>query len=298
MDVTSLLKFIGKNSMFTASVVLVSFVLGWLLYRYVILRKINLRDSLFEKDNVAAWFEFIGAFIFPTLYLAANAIIGSNSSDIFIDMLICLAYAVIYILIFTILRLLTGAFVNSIKLSDDGGKISLNKEIYVQKNVSASLFSVAFSLIFVSLIKFLDFTSTDDLVTSLLRMSSILVFTLLAFAGYCLILRKKTSLISEIFIDNNIAAGTGFLGFIFAVELMLDNAIQVQIDFNFTDLIILSAVGLVLLGVFSILFKWLFSKIVKVNFWKEIYEQNSIGAAIGQCALYIGIANIIVSFMK
>ncbi len=298
MDVTSLLKFIGYNSLFTASVVLLSFVLGWVLYRYVILRKINLRDSLFDKDNVAAWFEFIGAFIFPTLYLAANAIIGSASDNIITDLLICLAYAVIYILIFTILRLLTGAFVHSIKLSDSSGKVSLNNEIYVQKNVSASLFSIAFSLIFVSFIKFLDFTSTDDLVTSLLRMSSILVFTLAAFTVYCLILRRKTSLISEIFVDNNIAAGVSFLGFIFAVQIILDNAIQVQGNFVFLDLIIVSAVGLVLLGIFSIIFKWLFSKIVKVNFWKEIYEQNSIGAAIGQCALYIGIASIIVSFMK
>ncbi len=298
MDVTSLLKFTCNNALFTASVVLVSFVLGWLLYRYVILRKINLHDSLFEKDNIAAWFEFIGAFIFPTLYLAANAITGSASDNIFTDLLICLGYAVIYILIFTILRLFTGAFVKSIKLSDEGGKISLNKEIYVQKNVSASLFSIAFSLIFVSFIKFLDFTSTDDMVTSLLRMSSILVFSLVAFIVYCLILRRKTSLISEIFVDNNVAAGVGFLGFIFAIEIILDNAIQVQGDFVFLDLIIVSAVGLVLMGVFSILFKWLFSKIVRVNFWKEIYEQNSIGAAIGQCALYIGIANIIVSFMK
>jgi uncharacterized membrane protein YjfL (UPF0719 family) len=298
MDVASLLKFVSYNSLFTASVVLVSFVLGWLLYRYIILRKINLRDSLFEKDNAAAWFEFIGAFIFPVLYLAANAIIGSASSNIIIDLLICLVYVVIYIVIFTILRLLTGAFVKSIKLSDEGGKISLNNEIYGQKNVSASLFSIAFSLIFVSFIKFLDFTSTDELVTSLLRMSSILVFTLLAFTGYCLILRRKTSLVNEIFVDNNIAAGVSFLGFIFAIEFILDNAIQLQNDFSFVDLIIISAAALILFAIFSVLFKFLFSRIVKVNFWKEIYEQNSVGAAIGQCALYIGIASILISFMK
>ncbi|MDP4093263.1 MAG: DUF350 domain-containing protein [Bacillota bacterium] len=296
MDLTSIFKFIMDDSMFTFAVVLVSFVLGWGLYRYVVLRSINLKDSLFEKDNAAAWFEFIGAFIFPTLYLAAKAIEDSASDNIFCDLLYCLLYAVIYIVIFTILRLLTGAFVKSVKLTDEGGKVSLNNEIYVQKNISAALYSITFSLIFVSIIKFLDFSS--DFTTSLLKLSSILVFTLVAFIAYCLIIRKKTSLMKEIFIDNNIAAGADFLGYIFAVELMLGSAVSLQVDFNFPELLTVSAISLALFGIFTVVFKIIFSLIVKVKLWKEVYEQNNLGAAIGQCALYIGIANIIISFMK
>ena len=39
------------------------------------------------------------------------------------------------------------------------------------------------------------------------------------------------------------------------------------------------------------------SRLVKVDIWKEIYEQDNVGAAIGQMALYVGIAAIIVNFI-
>lgn len=297
MDYTAFLKFLMNNFLFSFTIIIISFIFGYVLYNYVVLRKINLRDALFEKDNLAAWVEFIGAFIFPTLYLSATAIEGSLSDNIFIDLSICVAYLITYILMFTLLRMLSGVIVASLAHEDQDGKISLNNEIFKQKNIAASLFSIFLSIIFVSVIRFLDIMP-DYAVVSLLKASDVLVFTLVSFLIYCLLLRTKTTLFKEIFIDNNVAAGVGLVGFIFAVETILSNAVLLQKEFDFLELAAFSLISLILLGILSVLFKIIFSKLIKVDIWSEVYEQNNIGAAIGQAALYIGIANVIVHFLK
>ncbi|MCX7921049.1 MAG: DUF350 domain-containing protein [Clostridia bacterium] len=291
------LNFLTKNFMFSTVIILVSFTLGWILYNHVILRKICLKDALFEKDNLAAWIEFIGAFIFPTLYLAAKALEGSASANLMIDLAICTGYVIAYIFIFTVLRMLSGTIVRYICPEDKDGKVCFNNEIYTQKNIASALFSVALSTIFVSIIRFLDIMP-DYIIVSVLRMSVVTIFTLIAFIGYTVVLRRKTSLFKEIFIDNNIAAGVSFLGFMFAVQTILDNLIELQKEFNFFELIAYSSMGLVLFGILSVLFKWLFTKVIRVDVWHEVYEQDNVGAAIGQVALYIGIANVIVHFIK
>jgi len=277
--------------------VTIAFVLGYLLYSKLVAVKINLRESLFVKDNIAAWLEFIGAFVFPVLYLSAGAIEGSADGNLWVDLAICAAYAALYVLAFTALRLLSGLIVSLLGKSDEEGRIDLNNEIYVQSNTAASLFSVSLSIVFVSLIGFLDLTS-GFLLASVLRILVIAVFTLASAAVYCLVLRRKTTLFKEIFIDNNTAAGISFAGFIFAVEILLSNAASLQTGFNLADLVFVSAIWLVLLGILSYLFTSLLTRLLKANIWDEIYSQNNIGAAIGQCALFSGTALILVNFIK
>lgn len=297
MELDVFLKFLGNNFLFSFVILLISFILGWVLYNHVILRKISLKDALFEKDNLAAWVEFIGAFIFPTLFLSAKAIEGSTSDNLLVDLLVSVGYAVAYIILFVLLRMLSGVFVKVINISDEYGKVSLNNEIYIQKNVSASLFSVVLSMIFVNIIRFVDIDPAYTMV-SLLKASDVIIFSLLSLVVYLLVMRRKSSLFHEIFVDNNIAAGVGFLGFVYAVMLLLDNAISLQTTFNYYELVALSLVSLVLFGVLSFLFRWIFHMIIRVDFWKEVYEHNSVGAAIGQAALYIGVVSVIVNFMK
>lgn len=297
MNYTDFLYFVRNNFLFSFSIILVSFVLGWLLYNHVVTRGICLKTSLFERDNPAAWVEFIGAFIYPTLYLAAKAIEGSTSENIWIDLLTCIIYVICYIALFTVLRLLSSGIVSFINIQDEKGKVKLNSEVYEQKNIAASLFSVVLSTIFVSIIRFMD-VIPEYFVVSALKMSSILMFTLAAFIVYSLVLRGKTTLFKEIFIDNNVAAAVSLLGFIVAVELLLTSAVTMQLEFNYAELMFLSLTSLVLFGVLSVLFKFIFTKMIKVDIWNEVYEQNNIGAAIGQVALYVGIANVILHFMK
>ncbi len=297
MEFAGLIKFLGNNFLFSTVIILITFILGWILYNHVVIRGICLKDALFEKDNLAAWVEFIGAFIYPALYLAAKSIEGSASDNILLDLLICVGYVVSYVLIFTVLRLLAGTVVKLLDSEDHEGKISLNSEIYSQKNIAAALFSSALSIIFVNVVKFLDILPGYFL-TSVYKMLIILLFTLIALVAYMLLLRNKTTLFKEIFIDNNIAAGVCFAGFVFAVQLILGSLTELQVEFDFAGLLSMSAISLVLFGVLSILFKWLFTRMIKVDVWKEVYEQNNIGAALGQIALYVGIANVIVHFIK
>lgn len=296
MNLSILLKFLVNNSLFTFTIVFLTFVLGWILYNHVILRKINLRDSLFEKDNLAGWIEFIGAFVYPTLYLAAKSVEGAASESILMDLLISLGYTAAYIFIFTVLRLMSDRIIG---LIGDSGKeqVKLNQEIYEQKNIAASLFSIVLSVIFVNIVKFLDFTPGYFL-TSVFRMFNILILTLGAFIVYNLVLRRKSTLFKEIFIDNNPAAGIGLLGYIFASGIILENAAVLQTEFNMPELFAVSLIGLIVFGIFSAVFNTVFAAITKVDLWKEVYEQNNTGAAIGQGALYVGIANVVAHFLK
>lgn len=294
------LSFFLKDLSFSFVILTVGFILGWIIYNNIVLRDVNLKEALFTRDNLAAWIEFIGAFVFPVLYLAGHGIKGSASDNVFVDLAVCLGYTIFYIAILTILRLCAKFFVNLINASDKSGKVCLNKEIIEQKNVSAALFSVSLSIIFVNIIKFVDFI---DIINGLgleilLKVMLFLVFLLIALVCYSFVLRRKTTLFKEIFIDNNPAAGIGLLGFVFAIQTIVSGIMDFySMDFEILTVSIVIAVSLVIFGILSVLFKLIFTSIVKVDVWNEIYEQDNVGAAIGQVALYVGIATIIVNFI-
>ena len=283
----------GENLLFGFVITAVGFILGYLLYSRIVLRGISLKDALFEKDNFSAWIEFVGAFVFPVLFLSSKAVEGAADSNIWLDLANCTIYAVV----FTLLRYLSGVIIGSLGRSDEHGRINTNNEVYVQHNTAASLFSVSLSIIFVSAIRFLNLAE-GYVGASVYRILVVLVFTLAALIVYCLLLRRKTTLFKEIFLDNNPAAGLSLAGFVFAVEILLTNAAALQVDFDLPALAALSAVWLALLAVLSVLFKYILTRLIKIDIWKEVYEQNNIGAALGQCALYTGIALVLVNFVK
>lgn len=297
MSLNVFLVFMANNMLFSFTIILVGFSLGWFLYDWVVIRKISLRETLFEKDNLAAWVEFIGAFVYPSLYLSAKAIEGSSSDIWWMDLLICIGYAAAYVVLFTLLRLMSSLVVRLFNATDEVGKITLNNEIYEQKSISAALFSVALSTIFVNIIRFIDFDPRYSL-NSAIKASTVLLLTLVALIIYLLILNKKTAFFKEIFVDNNIAAAASFLGMIFAVEMILSNAILLHSEFNFLELVGITFLSLAVFGILAAVFKLIFIRLVKVDVWNEVYEQNNVGAALGQIALYVGIANVVIHFMK
>jgi hypothetical protein len=294
------LSFFLKDLSFSFIVLTVGFILGWVIYNNIILRGISLKDALFTKDNLAVWVEFIGAFVFPVLYLAAQGIKGASSDNVFVDLAVCVGYTVFYIAVLTVLRLFSDGIVNFINAEDEHGKIRLNKEICEQKNIGAALFSVGLTIIFVGMIKYIDLIAIINGAgtTVLIKVLMFFVFMLLAIVCYLLVLRRKTTLFKELFIDNNTAVGVSFLGFVFAVQMIINGVISVySMDFDLITVSIVIAISLIIYGVLSIFFKFMFTSMVKVNIWNEVYEQNNVGAAIGQVALYAGIAGIIVNFI-
>lgn len=293
----SYLNLAGENLLFGFVITAMGFIMGYLLYSKVILRKVNLKDALFEKDNFAAWIEFVGAFVFPVLFLSSKAVEGAADSNIWLDLASCMIYSAAYVIIFTLLRYLSGLVIGSLGKNDEQGGINLNNEVYVQHNIAASLFSVTLSIIFVSAIRFLNLAQ-GFIEVSIYRILILLVFTLAALVVYCLLISHKTTLFKEIFVDNNPTAGLNLAGFVFAVEILLTNAISLQVDFDLFALAATSAIWLVLLAILSVVFKYILTKFIKVDIWKEIYEQNNVGAALGQCSLYVGIALVLINFVK
>ncbi len=294
------LSFFLKDLSFSFVILTVGFVLGWIIYNNIVLYDVSLKEALFTRDNLAVWVEFIGAFVFPVLYLAGHGLKGSVSDNIFVDLAVCLGYTIFYIAILTILRLLSKYMVNLINARDNHGKICLNKEICEQKNIGAALFSVSLSVIFVNVIKNIDFIDIINGlgVEILIKILVVLVFMLAALVCYSFVLRRKTTLFKELFIDNNAAAGVGLLGFVFAVQTIISGIMSsYKMDFELLTVSVVIAVSLIIFGILSVLFKLIFTGIVKVDIWSEIYEQDNFGAALGQAALYIGIAVIIVNFI-
>lgn len=294
------ISFFLKDLSFSFVVLTVGFILGWIIYNNIILRDVSLKEALFTKDNLAVWIEFIGAFVFPVLYLAGHGLKGSVSDNVFVDLAVCLGYTIFYVAILTFLRMFSKYCVNIINGKDKHGKICLNKEICEQKNIGAALFSVSLSVIFVNIIKFIDFIDIINGLglTILIEVLLFLVFMLAALVGYSFVLRRRTTLFKELFIDNNPAAGIGLLGFVFAVQTIIAGVMSYySMDFDLFTVAVVIAASLVVFGILSVFFKLIFTRIVKVDIWNEIYEQDNVGAAIGQVALYVGIAYIIVNFI-
>ncbi len=294
------ISFFLKDLSFSFVVLTVGFILGWIIYNNIILRDVSLKEALFTKDNLAVWIEFIGAFVFPVLYLAGHGLKGSVSDNVFVDLAVCLGYTIFYVAILTFLRMFSKYCVNIINGKDKHGKICLNKEICEQKNIGAALFSVSLSVIFVNIIKFIDFIDIINGLglTILIEVLLFLVFMLATLVCYSFVLRRRTTLFKELFIDNNPAAGIGLLGFVFAVQTIIAGVMSYySMDFDLFTVTVVIGVSLAVFGILSVLFKFIFTKIVKVDIWNEIYEQDNVGAAIGQVALYVGIAYIIVNFI-
>jgi hypothetical protein len=296
IDINSIMNFLWQNSVFSISVILINFILCWFLYDKIIVGKISLKESLFEKDNLASWIEYIGAFILPTFYLTSKAVAGSVNSVLYKDLLYCIGYTIIYIILFAFFRMFSGAIVKLMNAEDGNGKIELNNEIYKQKNIAAAVFSVSLAFIFANIVSFLDIIP-GFFITSVYKMLSVLVLSLFALLIYILVLRRKTTLFKEIFVDNNPAAAVSFLGFVIAIENILATSITYKAEYNYIISIILAVICMVLFAVLSTFIKLLFAKILKIDFVKEVYEQDNVGAGIGIAVLYFGVSSIILHFL-
>lgn len=296
MDILrNIIMFSGKSLVFSGLISFVGLILSWVLYKYVVIRVVSVKKALFENDNFAAWLEFVGAFVLPVFYLSAKAIDLEISSYFGTDLLYGLVFVVFYTFLFTFMRILSGWTVYFIAGDDEGGKVNLYKEVYEQQNIAASLFSISFALIFVNMLSNLKLASISDLMNSSLRSMEILVLTMLFSLIYILVIRRK-SLLKEIFVHNNTAAGIGFLGFIMGVQIILNAAVNYSSDFITIDIVILAVIGFAVLLIISYVSRLLYSKILKVNILEELYDQNNAGAAFGELALFIGISMIIANF--
>lgn len=290
--ISEYVRFLVHSTLFTSTIVFIAFGLSWLLYDKILTRGINLRDALFEKDNFAAWLEFIGAFILPVFFLSAWGIEGEIGKDYLTDWLVSAGYAIFYVICFLVLRLFSGTIVKALGGMD---KVELNIEVFQQKNAAASLFSITLSIVFMTIVQFFDYSNIVD---SLFKMCMVTIFSLFAFLLYHVFLGKRSTIFKEVFIDNNAAAGASFLGFILAIEYLMANSVKLQTVFQIGELALMSAVLLVIFFLLVCSFRWIFVKILKIDLFSEVYEQNNVGAACGEAGLYVGIAMLIIHFIK
>lgn len=289
---------IKYDLLYSFVIIFIGLILGWLMYEKIVLRKINLKDALFEKDNLAGWIEFVGSIILPMFYLASNVLSVQSSDNIYIDLSNCVYRVVLYLICLTILRLLSGQIVKCIADEDEHGKINLNNEIYSQGNLAAAYFSVAISVVFTNGISLINFSNLMELSSSILNVAMIFVFTVLVALVYILVLGSKFRLGKELFIDNNGAAGFAFLGLMLAVQIILRKIALSGVGFDYLHWILAGGLSLVLFLILTGIFKLLILKLLKVCFKSEVFEDNNMGVAFGLSGLYIGVAQVIMSFIN
>lgn len=296
MNINMFINFLGSNLLFSFCAIFIGFFLSYFLYDKVVTRDIKLKEALFEKDNLAGWIEFTGAFVLPVLYISAKAMSGTLSDNMWIDLAVSLGYVVSYVFLFTLLRLSSSLIVRLLGVKDEHGAVRLNSEIYTQQNTAAALFSIALSVIFANIASFFD-PHPEYIVASLAKISIVIFITLAGVASYMAVLGRKTTLTQEVFKDNNSAAAVEFLGFVFALQMILASYINIQEAINFYDTIIITFIGTLIFFILSGLYNVIFAKVLKIDLWDEIYQQNNIGAAFGRAALYVGIAYIIINYI-
>lgn len=288
--------FSGKSLIFSGLITLLGMVLSWLLYRYVVARKLDLKKALFEEQNFAAWIEFVGAFILPVFYLSAKAIQEERAAVFSQDLLMGIGTVVLLVLLFTLLRLVAGWAVCFSCGHDAKGKIDLIEEIYLQKNVAAALFSVSLAVVFANMLAQLHGGGIENILLSVTGMLEILLLSLAFFFVFGL-LHRRISFLDEIFKDNNEAAGVVLLGFSIAIQILLHTAVNYREDFMSLDIVILACIafGILLLTVFT--GRLIYSKLLRLKLLDEFYKDNNQGAALGELALYIGTAWMIANFL-
>ncbi len=297
MNYKMFIDFLLKNLLFNFTLLPTGVVFAWTLYSRVFFRNTCVSEKMLEKENKAVWIEFAAAFLFPVLFLLSRAAAGPASDKIAFDFLICLVYSIIYILLFMVFKSIASAFIPPVYTETGRSRINLSKEIYNSGSVAAACYSAMMSWIFVNILGFLDI-DTDYIMVSLLRISAIIIFTLLGYIVFRLFLHPRVSVHRIIFIDGNTAASIALAGFILSLQYLTGSIISMQTEFSFFLLLLVCAAAFIAYSILSVIMKLILSILIKTGFRREIYLQASIPAAACQCILYAGIALTLVAYVK
>ncbi|MDD5603138.1 MAG: hypothetical protein PHG48_03505 [Eubacteriales bacterium] len=297
MNIKDVAVFFLNEFLFTAFIITLGYVFAWVIYSRILFRNISINEVLLEKSNYAAWIEFSGAFLLPVLFLTAKATAGPASEKILFDFIVCFVYTLMYILFLLIAKYAARIFLPPVYTENGRVRYDLSTEIFSSGNTAAAFYSLTVTWIAANIIRFIDIDA-DYIMVSALRVSNILIYTLLGYIFFRLFIHPKTSANKVIFTDRNTAASIVMAGYLLSLQYLIGSITAFQTEFGFIQLLLITAVSFITYAVLSVLLKYLLSLIIKAGFRKEVYLQSSIPAAVAQSALYAGIAMTITAFVR
>jgi len=298
MDIGSIATIVGCEVLYGTVSLVTGIIFGWFMYDRVLTKGISLRDALFEHDAIAPWTEFMGSFVFPVLFLASRILSQQSPWLLLQDTLSVISSMVLYIAIFSLLRMVVNAVIlkySRIEKGRYGEIVTLNDEIFQQNNFSASMFSVAMTTVIINLSLQFEFTPVTML-DSMYRFIAVLLASFIAIALYQRFLPHGTGLFQEIFIKNNPACGISFAGYILSWQILLHKAFTTPITLYGS--LAAAAISLLLLHFLASTAKRTANILLKVDFKDELFTQKNIGAALGDLGLHVGLSMLIASLIR
>ena len=299
----SVLTVFGMQILFLAISLATVGIIGWEIYNKILLKDISLKNELFVKDSFSAWLDFTGSFLIPILYLISSILASSGRfahNGKWIDLIYLILHILFYIAVFSFLRYVAERLVSFMANFVIHEKVSLIKEIYNKKNISASIFSISISVIAVSLLLQENFLN-ESFVTNIIRLFVVLLLTIGLLGIYKdYFFPTNAKLFREIFIDNNTCTSILILGQVTAVSFIINSSISwlnitnlgwLKIGYLVDLILFVSFIYLIMLVTVSIL-KIVVNFIFKINIDKELFEDNNVGYSFTESSFYI-----ILSFM-
>jgi hypothetical protein len=216
---------------YVVTAILTVYLSGWLIYDKLATSEYSLSKALFEDRNFAAGLEVAG-FLFVEILIAVSAMSGDevvkmNDAGIMVTDYYRDLEAVAVTILFCNLTFFLFRWVASQvlrwrfrgKLDAHGEEVRFNNEIFGQKNLGASLFSISYLLVMYFMILQEDFLGTQLYqVESYFNMLSVFLTGLVVYFLHNLVfLDRGHTTLEELFIDNNSGVGLSLVGFMFTV---------------------------------------------------------------------------------
>jgi hypothetical protein len=206
---------------------LASFLLWWALYEYVLTRGYSTRDAVFgSAPNVAVALDVAGGFL--AMGLINDAVIGGPRLASFARDVEATALSLLgAMLLLALLRLAIAAGLRGWfgrRRDAQGEVVTLNNELFRQRNVATGLFSTALYLVLAAGLIELDLLDlTGERVASLYDLLGVWLLglvTVLLHSWLYLGLGGRENILSESFHNNNAAAPSSLLGLLAGVLVL------------------------------------------------------------------------------
>ena len=281
-------------------------VLGWIIYSKLVLRTKSLKEVLFNEDNLSIWLDAAGSFAIPILFLVSTILTPSGKFTFYsswVDYINIILYIILYLCIFTFFRLTAELFIYYFSKFQLHEKISINKEIYNEKNIAASILNISISVIATNLLLNERFL-VESFSTNFIRLLIILVLSMGFLSIYkSFFFPTNSSLFKETFVDNNPCSAILFLGQAVSASLIIDKVIDfLKISYNgwlnfgyIIDFVLFTTSIYVLMLLIVKVIKAILNFVLKVNINKELYKQNNIGYSFTESGFYVVLSLIIIS---
>ena len=207
-----------------AAVGILTLIVWWLLYETVLARGYNVRDAVFGKrPNVAVAADLLGGFLATAILLYSIVTLAPRTSFRLNVPAVALSILGALVLL-AALRMLVAAGLRlwfGDRRDRQGDLVSLNNELFKQRNLATSLFSTVLYVILVAGLVELDvFDHANqglDQIWNTLGVWLLGVVLVLVHSFFYLEYGTRNDILHECFIDNNPAAPFSLLGLVAGV---------------------------------------------------------------------------------